>query len=104
MKIIKISETESFYNQPGITGKNFYESPKLDVVHLELEPGRSLEPHPMPMTVLFYVLEGTGVLTVDGKKYKLSQDRGLECPKGLLRFWSNESKEKLRVLVLKINE
>ncbi len=103
MKIIKISETQSFFNQPGIIGKSIYENPKLDIVHLELEPGTNLEPHPMPMTVLFYVLEGIGVLTIDGKKYELSQDCGIECPKGLLRFWSNESNEKLRVLVLKMN-
>ncbi len=104
MKIIKISEAESFFNQPGIIGKNIYENPKINIVHLELEPGTYLEPHPMPMPVLFYVLEGTGILTIDGKKYEINQDCGLECPKNLLRFWSNEKNEKLRVLVIKMNE
>ena len=103
MKIIKISETEPFFKQTGVEGKNFFNNPKLDIVHLELEPGASLAPHPMPMTVLFYVLEGTGILTIDSNKYELDKDHGIECPKELLRFWTNESNEKLRVLVLKMS-
>jgi quercetin dioxygenase-like cupin family protein len=75
--------------------------PGLELVHMVLEPGQSVPAHALPITVLFYVLSGTGTLAVDGRAEALGPDTLALVPAHSQRGWTNHGSESLRLLVVK---
>lgn len=43
--------------------------PMFNIVQICLEPGQEIPSHTEPYSVLFYVLEGTGVITANGRSW-----------------------------------
>lgn len=72
------------------------------ILHFTLQPGESLKKHTAQIDVLFYVLEGTGVIEVGEEKMVVSADTLIESPTGTMRRWSNKSENPLRVLVIRL--
>jgi quercetin dioxygenase-like cupin family protein len=74
----------------------------VEMIHIRLEPGQLVPPHDNPDDVLFYVLEGTGDLTMEEQSRQLDADHLVAIPTGVRRGWANNSKQPLRLLVVKL--
>jgi quercetin dioxygenase-like cupin family protein len=73
-----------------------------ELIHLTLKPGETLEVHTNPFDVAFYVLAGTGELSVGNDTRTVAADTVIEIPAGEMRGWKNMSDADLRVLVVKL--
>jgi quercetin dioxygenase-like cupin family protein len=85
----------------NLDGRIMFSSPNVEVIHLILQPGEKIEPHSQPFDVLFFVLEGEGELNYNGETAVFGKDTLIEAKAGVLRGWTNASKENLRLLVIK---
>lgn len=96
--------------------KNISNSEKLDVrfdawkiqennetalIRINLEPGASVEPHVNEKTVIFFVLNGSGDLTINEEKFSLKANDSIEVTHGAMRGWTVTSSTKLELLVVK---
>ncbi len=73
----------------------------VEIVRIRLAPGEMIDHHVNHLTVIFYVLEGEGELTVGEKQLQLAKDDSVFVDKGLNRKWENTGNDSLEVLVIK---
>jgi quercetin dioxygenase-like cupin family protein len=66
-----------------------------------LKPGERLRRHVTPVDVMFYVLEGKGVVEIGDEKMAVGKDTVIHSPAKIVHCWYNESDSDLRVLVVK---
>ena len=97
----KLSEAQIMNNPHNVDARNLYNRDEAVVVVITLTPGQSLKRHITPVDVIFYVLEGEGIVEIGEEKQKVSKDTLIESPKDILHCWYNESENPLKVLVIK---
>ena len=68
MDVIKVADAESRENPHGVDARALHESEHALVSHITLNPGEALKRHITPVDVIFYVLEGTGIVEVGGRR------------------------------------
>lgn len=71
-------------------------------VQLTFEAGAVLPLHTTPVDVLFYVIEGTGIVTIGEEKQECPAGTYIESPGNIPHGWENQSKEHFKVLVIKL--
>lgn len=71
------------------------------VVHLTIQPGRSLRKHITPVDVFFYVLKGTGVVEIGDEAREVSAGTLVDSPARIPHVWRNESDAPVEILVVK---
>ncbi|MFC2129219.1 cupin domain-containing protein [Bacteroidota bacterium] len=96
--------------------KNISNSEKLDVefdawklqenadtalIRINLKSSESVEPHVNEKTVIFFVLNGSGDLTIRDKKSSLAAGDSIKVTKGAMRGWTVTSSTDLELLVIK---
>ena len=101
MKITKVWETEPGPNPHGVETRKIHDSDHNLSVHLRLKPGEKLRRHITPVDVMFYVLEGEGIVEVGDEKKTVKQDMAIYSPAKIVHCWYNESDSDLRVLIVK---
>jgi quercetin dioxygenase-like cupin family protein len=95
---------------PGVPGAGpldavlLLEADLLELVHFRLQPGDGIPEHVMPIEVVFLMLEGEGILTVNGSEHPARRGAALRCPAGASRAWKNPGPDPVRVLVLKLKK
>lgn len=100
---MKIITPETAEKVPfNLEGRKMYVNPKAEIIHLTIKSGEVVDIHTNPFDVVFYTLEGTATLNVDGKEYDLTKDCTLEIPKDIPRGMKNKTSDTLRVLVFKV--
>ncbi|MCP4264125.1 MAG: cupin domain-containing protein [Candidatus Brocadiaceae bacterium] len=79
MNLIKLKERVQFNDQfrPQI----LCASPDAKIPMICLEPGQEIPAHPSG-TGVFYVLEGKGIMSLDGKDISLSKGKVIVVPEG----------------------
>ena len=97
----KLSETEIIENAHGVDARNLYNTENATITVITLEPGQSLKKHMTPVDVVFFVLEGTGIVQIGEEKQEAVKDTLIESPKDILHCWYNESTDSLRFMVIK---
>jgi mannose-6-phosphate isomerase-like protein (cupin superfamily) len=102
MKLINLNETTQNPNPHGVNARKLYDENLAQMVHITLNPGEKLIKHITPVDVLFYVLEGTGIVEIGDEKKEVTKDTLIESPAKIPHCWYNESVSTLRVLVTKI--
>ncbi len=102
MKIVDVKTAELMPNPHKIKASKIYDSEHAQVMHITLAPGESLIRHITPVDVFFFVLEGTGIVEVGEEKETVKADMLIDSPAGIPHCWHNQSKEKLRIMVVKI--
>ena len=88
-------------NPHGVKASMIYNTENAQIVHISLEPGESLKKHITPVDVIFFVLEGNGVVEIGKEKKEVGQDTMISSPAKIPHCWYNESKGLLRFLVIK---
>jgi len=66
-----------------------------------LQPGEALKKHITPVDVVFYVLEGRGIVEIGEERAEVGPDTLIESPAKIPHRWMNESGSILRILVVK---
>ncbi|HEY5123463.1 MAG TPA: cupin domain-containing protein [Ignavibacteria bacterium] len=102
MNIRKVIDTEPNQNPHQVDTRKLYDENLAQVVHIMLKPGEKLKRHITPVDVLFYVLEGTGIIEIGEEKMEATKDSLIESPAKIPHCWFNESESILRILVVKI--
>ena len=102
MKIVDATKTPSSDNPHHVDARRLCEIPHAVVVMITLQPGESLKRHMTPVDVIFYVLEGTGVVEIGDEKATAGKDTLIESPARIPHRWINESTSVFRVLVIKV--
>ena len=97
----KLSVTAIMENAHGVDARNLYNTEDAVITVITLEPGQSLKKHMTPVDVVFYVLEGTGVVEIGEEKEEVRKDTLIESPRDILHCWYNESSDPLRFMVIK---
>ncbi|NPA24867.1 MAG: cupin domain-containing protein [Deltaproteobacteria bacterium] len=101
MKIVKWQDVETAQNPHKIDARKLYDQEAAQVMHLTLQPGEQLIRHMTPVDVIFYVLEGTGVVEVGDEQQEVGPDSLIESPAKIPHCWYNRSESPLRFLVIK---
>lgn len=60
-----------------------------------------MKKHITAVDVFFYVLEGTGIVEIVDEKKCVIKDTYIDSPANILHSWYNESKEVLKILLVK---
>jgi mannose-6-phosphate isomerase-like protein (cupin superfamily) len=102
MKTVDYRDQPVAENPHGIDVRRLYDSEHALASHLTLQPGEKLIRHITPVDVLFYVLEGEGVIEIGDEKKTVSSDTAIDSPKDIPHCWYNESDSPLRILVVKV--
>lgn len=98
MNVISINYAEKI---PGLNARKMFTSDRTELIHLVLGPGENLPQHSNPFDVIFYVLNGKGLLTVEGESAELETHDTVDVNAGMQRSWINRGDEELRLLVIK---
>ncbi|MCF8372483.1 MAG: cupin domain-containing protein [Bacteroidales bacterium] len=85
-----------------LDGRIMFNSEKVQLIHLSLMPGDVVAPHSNPFDVVFYVLEGEGIISVGDETAILNEDQTIDVAKDIQRGWRNVSDQILRLLVVKV--
>lgn len=102
MKVVKVEDMEIAPNPHNVDARMLYDTEKAQIVHITLKPGERLKRHVTPVDVVFYVLEGTGIVEIGDERKEVRKDTLIESPAKIPHCWYNESDEILRVLVIKL--
>ena len=101
MEITRVADIEPGKNPHGVETKKIYDHQDALAVHILMKPGEHLRRHITPVDVMFYVLEGEGVVEIGDEKQTVTQDTAIYSPAKIVHCWYNESDTDLRVLVVK---
>jgi len=101
MKITEVKSVSSKPNTHNVDARAISDTESAQVVHITLQPGEALKKHITPVDVVFYVLEGRGVVEIGDERQEVSADSLVESPAKIPHRWINESDAPFRVLVVK---
>jgi len=101
MKVVEVKDVQSKPNPHGVDARNISDNDSAQVMHISLQPGESLKKHITPVNVVFYVLEGQGVVEIGEERKEVGADTLIESPAKIPHRWINESKGLVRILVIK---
>jgi len=101
MKIVQVKDVQSKPNPHGVDARGISDTQNAQVAHITLQPGEALKKHITPVDVVFYVLEGRGVVEIGGERAEVVADTLIESPAKIPHRWINESQAMLRILVMK---
>lgn len=102
MKTLKWQEIKSESNPHGVDARKMYDTKNAQVVLITLNPGEKLRRHITPVDVIFYVLEGKGLVEIGNEKTEVCKDTLIDSPARIPHCWYNESDNILRFLVIKV--
>ncbi len=101
MKVLQLRDVVSMPNPHGVDARSLSDRENAQVAHITLQPGQSLKKHITPVDVVFYVLEGQGVVEIGEERAVVKADTLIESPAKIAHRWLNESTGTLRILVIK---
>jgi len=101
MKVLQLRDVVSKPNPHGVDARSLSDRENAQVAHITLQPGQSLKKHITPVDVVFYVLEGQGVVEIGEERAVVEADTLIESPAKIAHRWLNESTGTLRILVIK---
>jgi quercetin dioxygenase-like cupin family protein len=101
MKVVEVKDVQSKPNPHGVDARNLSDKDSAQVAYITLQPGESLKKHITPVDVVFYVLEGQGIVEIGEERKEVGADTLIESPAKIPHRWINESKGLVRILVIK---
>lgn len=101
MEIVDAKTAGLTDNPHKVKAGKLHDSEHAQVIHIALEPGESLKKHVTPVDVIFYVLEGEGVVEIGDERQRVGSDTLIDSPAKIPHCWYNESTAVLRFLVIK---
>ena len=75
-----------------------------EIIRLDLKPGEGIEKHIIDWRIIFYVLEGSGMITIDKEDISVTAHQTIAVEPGRVREWQNDGHCTLKLLVIKTRE
>lgn len=85
-----------------LEGYILHSEKQIELIHLLLKPGKNLAEHKNPFDVIFFVAEGTGILSIEGEECQLTATDVTKVTSEKMRGWQNNTDKDLRLLVIKL--
>jgi quercetin dioxygenase-like cupin family protein len=85
-----------------LEGYILHSEKQIELVHLLLKPAENLAEHKNPFDVIFFVAEGAGNLSIEGKEFELKMNDVTKVCSDQNRGWRNNTNQDLRLLVIKL--
>jgi mannose-6-phosphate isomerase-like protein (cupin superfamily) len=101
MKVLEVKNVQSKPNPHGVDARSLSDTDNAQVSHITLQPGQSLKKHITPVDVVFYVLQGRGIVEIGDEQHDVGPDVLIESLARISHRWTNQSKDILRFLVIK---
>jgi len=101
LNIVRPEEGLEAYNKDAVIGKKLLVKDEVEVVRLELAPGKSLPVHKTPVEVFFYIIEGSGEIEVGDEREAVCAGDLVESPREIPHGLHNTSDKPFTVLVVK---
>ena len=101
MRIVQVKDVPSKSNPHNVDARSISDQENAQVVHITLLPGEALKKHITPVDVVFYVLEGRGVVEIGEERQEVGRDTLVESPARIAHRWINEGDGPVRILVVK---
>lgn len=95
------SEAKVIYETDNSIGKLLLSSEELDIVHLTVSSNSQIDSHSIPQPIFFFVIEGSGIIEINGKEFFLNQNDMISVEPELQRSWTNNSNSALKLLGIK---
>ncbi len=102
MRVVRWKEVDKHPNPHGVDARKIYDTENAQIIHIKLDPGEKLKRHVTSVDVVFYVLEGRGVVEIGDERREVGEDSLIDSPAGIPHCWYNESDDILRFLVIKV--
>lgn len=99
---VNAKSVEPFKETPDFAGKRLYMEEAVNVVELTVKPHRTVAEHQTPVDVFFYVLEGSGTVSVGGNEDELVTGDLVFSPANVPHGLRNPYDEGFRLLVVKV--
>lgn len=80
MEIVEAKTAGLTDNPHKVKAGKLHDSEHAQVIHIALEPGESLKKHVTPVDVIFYVLEGEGVVEIGDERQRVGSDTLIDSP------------------------
>ena len=81
--VVHIDDIPLAVNSRGVKARQVLDTPPYRVMNLVLEAGQVIPSHTSPVEVFFYVIDGAGEITVDGRVHPVRARDILPCPKNI---------------------
>lgn len=104
MNVNVFKDCDPVMDNGKVEARRRFFSESTAAIELHLQPGGEIPEHDTPEAVFFYVLEGSGILSVDGEKNQIAPGMVADCPSGLKKGIVNNGETLLRVLVVKMQK
>lgn len=75
-----LNNIQTVLNIRGIQSKTIIDITSITMKNLILGPQESIPPHEVPVDVTFFILEGSGRITISDKVYAVQKDDTIICP------------------------
>lgn len=86
----------------NLDGRKMFTNEKVELIHLSLNPNEEVAQHSNPFDVIFYIVEGEGIISIDGETLPVKPNYTLFIERDKQRGMVNTGSANLRVLVLKV--
>lgn len=101
MKVTKLDTAPIARKVEGFEGRRLAEGDPATVVHIRMEAGAVMEPHPAPADTAFYIIEGTAAVTSDGESVRAEKETLIQAEKGSVNGFRNDGDGPLVILVIR---
>jgi mannose-6-phosphate isomerase-like protein (cupin superfamily) len=101
MKTIAMGEGPILKDDSGTLARAMYSAPEAMIVHIAVQPGGFVAPHPTSVDMEFFVLEGRGLFSLGNESVEAGEGTLIPSPAGIPHGMRNEGPGILRVLAVK---
>ncbi len=102
MKTAKYTDFQEKDNPHKVSVRMIYDHDHGQALVISLKKGEGLKKHITPVDVMFYILEGTGMVEIGDEVKEVSKDTVIESPARIPHRLFNETSAEFRFLVLKM--
>jgi len=102
VKIIRMSEMETFTTPKKVQGRKLLDRDGLVVMNLLLKPGEEVPSHKTPVNVLFQIVKGEGTIEVGEEKGEVQENDLVYSPKNIPHALEANKDKEFHVLVIKL--
>ena len=78
-----------------------FQAPDHEIIRLDLKPGEIVDKHANEWRIIFYILEGSGGLTIVDEEITVAPHQVIAVEPGIMREWQNIGDRVLKLLVIK---
>ena len=101
MEIFRYNSAMKILEQKGQLGLSLMRLHDVELVDLKIDSGVEISEHSLPFSVIFYVVGGSGVLTIGSQGVELGKGDSALVNACENRIWKNSGREELHLLVVK---